>query len=56
MNSKLIANIAQSIQIKGLTAPELSLCRQFYKVYPKILGSTTQELIRKSSIHKNIPL
>ena len=42
----LVANIAQSIQIKGLTAPELSRCRQFYRVYPEILGAKTQELIR----------
>jgi predicted nuclease of restriction endonuclease-like (RecB) superfamily len=42
----LIANIAKTIQIKGLTAPELSRCRQFYKVYPEILGTKTQELIR----------
>ncbi len=42
----LIANIAQSIQIKGLTAPELSRCRQFYKVYPEILGTKTQESLR----------
>jgi predicted nuclease of restriction endonuclease-like (RecB) superfamily len=42
----LVANIAQSIQIKGLTAPELSRCRQFYRVYPEILGLTTQESIR----------
>lgn len=42
----LVANIAQSIQIKGLTAPELSRCRQFYRVYPEILGSLTQESIR----------
>ena len=41
----LVANIAQSIQIKGLTAPELSRCRQFYRVYPEILGAKTQELI-----------
>jgi hypothetical protein len=40
----LIANIAKSIQIKGLTVSELSRCRQFYNVYPEILGSTTQEL------------
>ncbi len=42
----LVANIAQSIQIKGLTAPELSRCRQFYKVYPEILGTKTQESLR----------
>jgi predicted nuclease of restriction endonuclease-like (RecB) superfamily len=42
----LVANIAQSIQIKGLTAPELSRCRQFYNVYPEILGTKTQESLR----------
>ena len=42
----LVANIAQSIKIKGLTAPELSRCRQFYKVYPEILGTKTQESLR----------
>jgi hypothetical protein len=42
----LVANIAKSIKIKGLTAPELSRCRQFYRVYPEILGAKTQELIR----------
>jgi predicted nuclease of restriction endonuclease-like (RecB) superfamily len=52
----LVANIAQSIQIKGLTAPELSRCRQFYKVYPEILGTKTQELIRNSSANKNLAL
>ena len=42
----LVANIAKSIQIKGLTAPELSRCRQFYNVYPEILGTKTQESLR----------
>jgi predicted nuclease of restriction endonuclease-like (RecB) superfamily len=42
----LIANIAKSIQIKGLTAPELSRCRQFYNLYPEILGTKTQESLR----------
>jgi hypothetical protein len=42
----LIVNIAQSIKIKGLTAPELSRCRQFYQVYPEILGTKTQESLR----------
>lgn len=36
--------ISNSIKIKGLTAPELSRCRQFYNVYPQILGLITQEL------------
>jgi len=41
--SKLLENIAKNINIKGLTAPELSRCRQFYKIYPKIFGLITQE-------------
>lgn len=45
----LIANIAQNIAIKGLTAPELSRCRQFYKVYPEILGSLTQKLVGENN-------
>lgn len=40
---KLLENIAKSIKIKGLTAPELSRCRQFYNTYPQILGLITQE-------------
>lgn len=59
--SKLLANIAAQIQIKGLTAPELSRTRQFYLTYASlssvlssnflhilptsILGSVTQESI-----------
>ncbi len=39
----LLATIAARIAIKGLTAPELSRCRQFYLIYPQILGSVTQE-------------
>lgn len=58
--AKLLDEIARSIQIKGLTAPELSRSRQFYQTYPDfqatlyrqfnsllplpILGSVTQEL------------
>ncbi len=57
---KLLESLAEAIQIKGLSAPELSRCRQFYsryrffvqnvakeygKLLPKsILGSLTQEL------------
>lgn len=51
--TSLIANIANNIKIKGLTAPELSRCRQFYKVYPEILGSLTQKLT-SDSIGNNI--
>src|SRR5437868_5176334 len=43
--SKLRENIAEKITIKGLTAPELSRCRQFYRAYPTIVGVITQELI-----------
>ncbi len=51
--TSLIANIANNIKIKGLTAPELSRCRQFYKIYPEILGALTQNLI-SDSIGNNI--
>ena len=54
--TSLIANIAQKIKIKGLTAPELSRCRQFYKVYPEILGSLTQKLTSDSSGNKILQL
>lgn len=41
--TKLLQQLAKDIAIKGLTAPELSRCRQFYNSYPEILGSLTQE-------------
>jgi len=41
--SELLTKVAKNIQIKGLTAPELSRCRQFYNSYPQILGSVTQK-------------
>lgn len=31
--SQLLHNLAAILQIKGLTAPELSRCRQFYHTY-----------------------
>jgi len=40
---KLLQQLAKDISIKGLTAPELSRCRQFYHCYPQIIGSLTQE-------------
>jgi predicted nuclease of restriction endonuclease-like (RecB) superfamily len=40
---KLLDAVAKEIKIKGLTAPELSRCRQFYLIYPQILGSLSQE-------------
>ena len=33
--TKVLENIAESISLKGLTAPELSRCRQFYQTYPE---------------------
>lgn len=40
----LLENIATQLNIKGLADPELSRCRQFYQVYPQILGTLSQEL------------
>ncbi|MDI9880716.1 PDDEXK nuclease domain-containing protein [Flectobacillus longus] len=34
--SQLLHNLAAILQIKGLTAPELSRCRQFYHTYPQL--------------------
>lgn len=42
--AKLLENLAKNISVKGLTAPELSRCRQFYITYPQILGTVSQEL------------
>ena len=41
--TKLLQQLAKNTAIKGLTAPELSRCRQFYQTYPQILGLLTQE-------------
>jgi predicted nuclease of restriction endonuclease-like (RecB) superfamily len=41
--SNLLGKLAKNIAIKGLTAPELSRCRQFYQCYPQIFGSVTQK-------------
>lgn len=38
----LLGKLADSIRIKGLTSPELSRCRQFYKTYPHIFGTLSQ--------------
>ena len=32
--SKLLENLANKMSVKGLSAPELSRCRQFYHAYP----------------------
>jgi predicted nuclease of restriction endonuclease-like (RecB) superfamily len=41
--ARLLEKIAKNINIRGLSAPELSRCRQFYATYPQILGLVTQE-------------
>ncbi len=38
----LLNAIASQTKIKGLSAPELSRCRQFYQCYPQILGTLSQ--------------
>lgn len=40
---RLLAKLAKILKIKGLTAPELSRCRQFFNVYSQILGTLSQE-------------
>ena len=40
---KLISTIASNITIKGLSETNLKICRQFYSIYPHILGSVTPE-------------
>lgn len=41
---KLLFNLAEKLSIKGLTAPELSRCRQFYNTYPQIRELITKKL------------
>lgn len=41
--SKLLESLAGKLTIKGLSAPELSRCRQFYKTYPQIIELLPQE-------------
>jgi len=52
---KLLQNLAKEINIKGLSAPELSRCRQFYKVYSPILGSVTQKLKNEQNSILSLP-
>ncbi len=40
--SGLLNSIASQTKIKGLSAPELSRCRQFYQCYPQMIGSLSQ--------------
>jgi predicted nuclease of restriction endonuclease-like (RecB) superfamily len=39
--AKLLVKLASQLKIKGLSAPELSRCRQFYHTYPEMIGSVT---------------
>ena len=41
--SNLLNIISKKIEIKGLTSPELSRCRQFYNTYINFSGSMTQK-------------
>jgi predicted nuclease of restriction endonuclease-like (RecB) superfamily len=46
--NKLLEKLAikfSKTSLKGLTAPELSRCRQFYITYPSILGTVSQKSI-----------
>lgn len=47
--ARLLENIAEKIRIKGLSASDLSRCRQFYQIYPILLGVIREEL-------ENLPL
>lgn len=46
---KLLENLAKNISIKGLSAPELSRCRQFYHTYPQILGLVNPRIQKTGS-------
>lgn len=51
--ANLLNKLAQATRIKGLTASELSRCRQFYTIYPEILGTASQELREYPREHKS---
>jgi predicted nuclease of restriction endonuclease-like (RecB) superfamily len=51
---KLLEMLADKISIKGLSAPELSRCRQFYFCYTQILGSVSQEFNLPKSISQSL--
>ena len=48
----LLKQLSNIININGLTAPELSRCRQFYNTYPQILGTLSQEKVLPTSDEK----
>ncbi|MDP4239164.1 MAG: PDDEXK nuclease domain-containing protein [Bacteroidota bacterium] len=41
--TQLLNTLAGDLAIKGLTAPELSRCRQFYKTYPQLVDLIPRE-------------
>lgn len=49
--ANLLDTVSSSINIKGLSASDLSRCRQFYLIYPQILGSVTQNFGRQLPDH-----
>jgi len=52
---KLLPKLASTIKIKGLSAPELSRCRQFYLIYPEIFGTLSQKF-KDNSIQGEFPI
>jgi predicted nuclease of restriction endonuclease-like (RecB) superfamily len=42
----LLNTLSKKLGIKGLVSAELSRCRQFYSIYPQILGTVSQELTK----------
>jgi len=52
---KLFFELSRRIAIKGLSETNLKLCRQFYKIYPQLLGSITEKLrFSTTSIDKSL--
>ncbi len=51
----MLHNLSKEINIKGLTAPKLSRCRQFYNTYSPILGSVTQKLKNEQNSILSLP-
>ncbi len=49
---KLLEKLAKKIAIKGLSAPELSRCRQFYRTYPEFLLLITHIDSKRSHLKK----
>ena len=41
--SSLLGRLSEKINIRGLTSPELSRCRQFYTIYPQTFETVSQK-------------